>query len=68
MLYSNYDNTKYSVMKISDEYNLFRDGISKKYPGYVIGKDQLVENSTDSEIDLEKLLDLLQGVDFRKYD
>lgn len=70
--YINNDGTKYSIKKIKtistdpktqevvvDEYHTYSEGIMHKFPGYKLDKNNLVENISDTEIDLQKHIDLL---------
>ena len=70
--YINNDGTKYSIKKIKtistdpktqevtvDEYFTYSEGIMNKFPGYQLDGNNLVENISDTEIDLEKHIELL---------
>lgn len=42
-----------------DEYFSYSEGIMHKFPGYQLDENNLVENISDSEINLEKHIELL---------
>lgn len=65
--YINNDGTKYSIKQIKtistdaktgqvtvDEYFTYSEGIMHKFPGYKLDKNNLVENISDTQIDLDK--------------
>jgi hypothetical protein len=57
--YTNSDATKYSMKKIDESYNLYSEGIKKKFKGYDLDKNFLVVNKEDKEIELTELKDYL---------
>lgn len=54
-LYVNEDLTKFSIKRISEEYDTFSDKISKKYPGYMLDKNKRFVNVSDREVNLDEL-------------
>lgn len=62
-IYTNKDNTLYSVVKINDEYMKFTEGMKSKFPGYSMDKNSLIKNDSDIEIDPEEFTSLLLSKD-----
>lgn len=42
--YANNECNRYSIKKINDDYNLYSEGMAKKFPGYKVDKNYLVTN------------------------
>jgi hypothetical protein len=60
--------TKFSVFKLNDSYTVYSEGIRKRYAGYDLDKDELIENKTDSIVDLEALTYWLLSKDIDNYE
>mmetsp|Transcript_2905 Transcript_2905/g.2733 ORF Transcript_2905/g.2733 Transcript_2905/m.2733 type:complete len:85 (+) Transcript_2905:164-418(+) len=50
--YANTESTKYSVVKINEDYCTYSEGIQKKFPGYELDMENLVKNKNDEEVSL----------------
>jgi hypothetical protein len=44
LFYANSEMTKFSVVKLSEEYRRYSEGIKEKYEGYDLDKNSFVEN------------------------
>ena len=55
------------MRQINEEYQLYKVGIEKKFPGYSVDANYIVVNQTDNELDLEMLKDLLRSSDLNHY-
>jgi hypothetical protein len=55
VFFVNNETTKYSVVKISNEYFPYSEGIMNKFPGYKLDVNHLIMNKVDEEINLTEL-------------
>ncbi len=68
LFYANQDMTKFSVMKLNENYTVYSEGVRKRYEGYDLDKDELIVNKSDSTIDLEALTYWLLSKDLENYE
>jgi len=61
--------SQFSTKKIGPEWMTFTEGISHKYPGFCLDKDNFfIQNKSAIQIDLQELEDLFRSKDIAKYE
>jgi hypothetical protein len=58
---------RFSMRRIDESYMTFAELIQKKYPGYAINNEGLINNVSDITIDLDELIPLLRSKDLARY-
>ena len=53
LIYANSDASKYSLVKINEDYMTYVDGIETKYPGFTLDRNNLVISRSPSNMDLD---------------
>jgi hypothetical protein len=61
LIYANPDASKYSLVKINEDYMTYVEGIETKYPGFTLDRNSLVVSRSPSSMDIEfkKLKEIL---------
>jgi hypothetical protein len=60
LIYANSDASKYSLVKINEEYMTYVEGIETKYPGFTLDRNNLViSKSPTADIEFQKLREIL---------
>ena len=65
--YVDKDFAKFSTKRIDDTYMTWDEMMQKKYPGYVLGNDCIINNQSDILINLDELLALFRSKDIARY-
>ncbi len=67
-VYTNQECTKFSMVRVNDQYMTFSENIEKRYPRYMFDSRLFITNRDDIYIDLEDHKKLLLSVDLDHYE
>jgi hypothetical protein len=59
--------TRYSAVRLNDNYGTYNEHLASRYPGYLL-KNCTMWNESDIAVNLDNLLDLLKSRDLEKYE